>query len=297
MPGGLCCYCHIPRGVTLHCCFPECCESFHFMCHWRNGGYCDCRNDDIYIGGGRHPFPHTYCFQHSPTPRGSLLVGEVLTRCAMRTFFRGNPDTLKTIFEQVMKRTSSNETTHHHTFDVCDVCGFGIYAPAINCEMVLEGSRFGRQVNVSQSPESVIASNLTTSGNDVPSLIEQGFQKFQSAQQRLSSGNNVYLQRGSRGPLLKCVGCGVAVHESCMDLGHVQILAQDDTFLCMLCFFLKSRLSVYCLSIGVGWSGEAGDILSSICSSKSCAHSSCMLRRVWSSFRFSCVNSGWVASA
>ena len=234
MPGGLCCYCHIPRGVTIHCCFPECCESFHFMCHWRNGGYCECRNDDVYIGGGRHPSPHTYCFQHAPTPRGSLLVGEVLTRCAMRTFFRGNPDTLKTIFDHIMKR-SSNENTHYHTFDVCDVCGFGIYAPAINCEMVLEGSRFGRQVNVSQTPESVIVSNLTTSGNDVPSLIEQGFQKFQSAQQRLASGNSVYLQRGSRGPLLKCVGCGVAVHESCMDLGHVQVLAQDDTFLYYLC--------------------------------------------------------------
>ena len=44
MPGGLCCYCHVPRGITLRCGAADCCESFHFMCHWRNGGYCELRD-------------------------------------------------------------------------------------------------------------------------------------------------------------------------------------------------------------------------------------------------------------
>lgn len=200
MPGGLCCYCHVPRGITLRCGVPECCESFHFMCHWRNGGYCELRDADIYIGGGKHPCLFALCFKHMPAARRAALPAEVLLRASMQGFSRGNPGTLREVLQRLdgagktagktagkpssaansmgkptgipagrpsstVKSTASSAGIpavksssvgrgvslggrFGYPREICHVCGFGFAAPPINQEMVLEGSRLGRCVNI-----------------------------------------------------------------------------------------------------------------------------------------------------
>ena len=194
MPGGLCCYCHVPRGITLRCGVSECCESFHFMCHWRNGGYCELRDADIYIGGGKHPCLVALCFKHMPAARRAALPAEVLLRASMQGFSRGNPSTLREVLQRLdgagktagkpgsmgssagksnstgnsmgNSAGKSNSTAKSSSSgssagmgvslggrfgfprEICHVCGFGFAAPPINQEMVLEGSRLGRCVNI-----------------------------------------------------------------------------------------------------------------------------------------------------
>ena len=200
MPGGLCCYCHVPRGITLRCGASDCCESFHFMCHWRNGGFCELRDADIYIGGGRHPCLRALCFKHMPPARRAALPAEALLRASMQGFSRGNPNTLREVLQRLdgpgkpspagnsqgnsaakassagnsaansMGNPAGNSASKSNSAanstassagkvgcvggrfgfprEICDVCGFGFAAPPINQEMVLEGSRLGRCVNI-----------------------------------------------------------------------------------------------------------------------------------------------------
>ena len=222
MPGGLCCYCHVPRGITLRCGVSECCESFHFMCHWRNGGYCELRDADIYIGGGKHPCLFALCFKHMPAARRAALPAEVLLRASMQGFSRGNPGTLREVLQRLdgagktagktagkpssaansmgssagipagrpsstVKSTASSAGKtagkpssmgrgvslggrFGYPREICHVCGFGFAAPPINQEMVLEGSRLGRCVNIrkEETPSavhSVHSVHVTHSGN------------------------------------------------------------------------------------------------------------------------------------
>ncbi len=63
--GGLCCYCHIPAGVTIRCCHPGCTCSYHATCHYYNGGFMDVvTTQKEYVGGGQHPEVTSFCFAH-----------------------------------------------------------------------------------------------------------------------------------------------------------------------------------------------------------------------------------------
>ena len=223
MPGGLCCYCHVPRGITLRCGVPECCESFHFMCHWRNGGYCELRDADIYIGGGKHPCLFALCFKHMPAARRAALPAEVLLRASMQGFSRGNPGTLREVLQRLdgagktagipavksssMGRGVSLGGRFGYPREICHVCGFGFAAPPINQEMVLEGSRLGRCVNIrkEETPSAVHpvhathsthamntsnASNASTSSPSFPSSSSSSASAPASASASASNRKN-----------------------------------------------------------------------------------------------------------
>ena len=241
MPGGLCCYCHVPRGITLRCGVPECCESFHFMCHWRNGGYCELRDADIYIGGGKHPCLFALCFKHMPAARRAALPAEVLLRASMQGFSRGNPGTLREVLQRLdgagktagipagkpsstVKSTASSAGIpavksssmgrgvslggrFGYPREICHVCGFGFAAPPINQEMVLEGSRLGRCVNIrkEETPSAVHpvhathsthamntsnASNASTSSPSFPSSSSSSASAPASASASASNRKN-----------------------------------------------------------------------------------------------------------
>ena len=65
IPGGLCCYCLIPHGITIRCSSDGCNCSYHFYCHFVAGGYIGipkiCSN---YIGGGKGVSYVSYCKNH-----------------------------------------------------------------------------------------------------------------------------------------------------------------------------------------------------------------------------------------
>ena len=208
MPGGLCCYCRVPRGVTLRCAHPDCCESFHFLCHWRSGGFCELRDAEIYIGGGKHPRLFALCFKHMPHARRAALLAEALLRAAMQPFSRGSPAALHEALQRLdaagmapnapgfaanstgfaansaslaanaaasganSAQNSANSGAKTRAKprtgsrlgsprEICHVCGFGYSAPPINQEMVLEGSRFGRFVNIRRDDSAVPSAQTT----------------------------------------------------------------------------------------------------------------------------------------
>lgn len=64
-PGGLCCYCHIPVGITVKCSCEDCVCSYHMTCHYYYGGFIHVDpSQKSYIGGGTHPRVTTFCFNH-----------------------------------------------------------------------------------------------------------------------------------------------------------------------------------------------------------------------------------------
>ena len=345
MPGGLCCYCRIPRGVTLRCGHPECCESFHFMCHWRNAGYCELRHTEIYIGGGKHPFLFALCLKHMPPQRRNSLCSEVLARYCMQCFSRGNPNTLREVLQRtegqsgnapnsvpnsvpnsipnsapnsalnsalnsapvsapisapnsapisapisapnsapisapvsapVSAPISAPISARNSASEVCHVCGFGFYAPPINQEMVLEGSRFGRCVNIRRDRASATSASTSTSlpisspaaatsfartsesresSNSIRRSMDHLMSTLLTAGEHMDCGSNVYLQPGTRGGMLRCVVCGTVVHEVCADLPRIQVLVQSDHIKCTLFGRFIFRLHVHSVSPGVRRSG------------------------------------------
>lgn len=135
-----------------------------------------------------------------------------------------NNDSIPEQLYQIAQQTQGNRLT-----DLCDVCGYGSCAPPMNTDILLEENQFGRAVvlnsirfphNQQSLQEKMITyKTIEEQWNSIYSIKQLGYSKS-------------FLEEGYRGKMLKCVECGCAIHEKCLDCLSYHVVSSSSQFTC-----------------------------------------------------------------